>query len=264
MPDPGEFPGTRRPVVPLVRARHSLVGEVVTGGLPAQTAVVGTLDELAEPAVRLGGVDAVLVDWRALQVVDLPAGKERTEHVPVPSLAVGAQDERSLARADQDPDTGHLSPPSNLQASFRVAGIRDRGTCASTLHLLRRQPARELIGGLQKFDVTTCAHRLFFAWSLPARLPLCPLSPPGGPEHYANRGRTGGTLLTMPEEGRPGEGRQMIPMLMIHSAERSRTMDEHRRADDMTSEFAAALAQLRDVLLALTGSHPPRRGPPGE
>jgi hypothetical protein len=40
----------------------------------------------------------------------------------------------------------------------------------------------------------------------------------------------------------------MIPMLMIHSAERSRTMDEHRRADDMTSEFAAALAQLRGVL----------------
>ena len=88
-----------------------------------------------------------------------------------------------------------------------------------------------------------------FSRSLPARLPLCLLSSPGRPDNYANRGRTEqAPLLTMPEEGRPGEGRQMIPMLMIHSAERSRTMDEHRRADDMTSEFAAALAQLRGVL----------------
>ena len=61
MPDPGEFPRMRRAVVPLVRPRGAVVAELVADRCPAAAAVVGTLDDLAEPAAALRGVQPVWI-----------------------------------------------------------------------------------------------------------------------------------------------------------------------------------------------------------
>src|SRR5262249_24196269 len=57
MPDALDLPGARRAVVPLVRAGHAGVGEVVADGLPVLSAVVGALNLLAEPACALTCVE---------------------------------------------------------------------------------------------------------------------------------------------------------------------------------------------------------------
>src|SRR5579862_5149939 len=94
MPDPLELPGVGRSVVPPVCARLALVDELVafspgkavvrlqlvrraTGRGPGLAAVVRSLDDLSEPRVGLAGKDAIRVDGRALQVVDLPSTEER-------------------------------------------------------------------------------------------------------------------------------------------------------------------------------------------
>ena len=50
MPDALELPGMRRAVVPLVRAGHAVVDELVADRLPGLAAVVRALDQLPEPA----------------------------------------------------------------------------------------------------------------------------------------------------------------------------------------------------------------------
>src|SRR5581483_149777 len=67
MPDPLEFPGMRRAVVPLVGSGDAFVGELIVDGSPGLAAVVGPLDLLAEPAAGLRGVDAIGVDRRTFQ-----------------------------------------------------------------------------------------------------------------------------------------------------------------------------------------------------
>jgi len=101
VPDALELPGVWGAVVPLVRAGDSVVGELVAHGLPCLAAVVGALDDLTEPAVGLRGVDAVGVCGRALEVVHLPACEVRAVDLPIFTLAVGGDDECSLARAYQ-------------------------------------------------------------------------------------------------------------------------------------------------------------------
>ena len=61
MPHPGELPRVRRAVVPLMRARLTVVAEVVADRLPARAAVVRALDQLAEPAAALRRVQPVRV-----------------------------------------------------------------------------------------------------------------------------------------------------------------------------------------------------------
>ena len=85
----------------------AVVGELVADRLPGLAAVVGALDQLPEPAAGLRGVDAVGIGGRALEVVDLPAGKVRAADVPLLALAVGGQDEGALARADQNSNRTH-------------------------------------------------------------------------------------------------------------------------------------------------------------
>src|SRR5204863_5897184 len=80
------------------------------GLLPGLAAVAGALDDLAEPAAGLRGVDAVGIDGRALEVVDLPAGKVRAADLPLLALAVGVEDEGALARADEYAYAAHDSP----------------------------------------------------------------------------------------------------------------------------------------------------------
>ena len=111
VPDALELPGVRRPVVPLMRARNAVVGEVVPRRLPGFAAVVRALDNLAEPARRLRGVETVRIGRRSLEVIDLPASEVGTGDVPLLSLAVRRQDERTLARADEYPYPAHLQNP---------------------------------------------------------------------------------------------------------------------------------------------------------
>ena len=76
MPDALELPRVRRAVVPLMRARHAVVLELVADRLPRLAAVVGALDHLAEPAAALRRVDAIRVRRRPLEVIHLPAAED--------------------------------------------------------------------------------------------------------------------------------------------------------------------------------------------
>src|SRR4051794_11943301 len=98
-------------VVPLVRARHAFVRELVLDRRPALAAVVGTLNELAEPAAALRCKKPVRLRWRSFDVVDLPAGEERPAHIPLLSLAVGRENERTLPCPDEHSDSTHLLDP---------------------------------------------------------------------------------------------------------------------------------------------------------
>ena len=108
VPDALELPRVRRAVVPLMRARNAVVGELVPRRLPGLAAVVRALDDLAEPPRRLRRVETVRIDRRSLEVIDLPATEVGTGDVPLLALAVGRQDERALARADEYPYAAHL------------------------------------------------------------------------------------------------------------------------------------------------------------
>jgi hypothetical protein len=107
VPDPLELPRMRRTVVPLVGTGNTVVDELVADGFPCLAAVVRALDELTKPAGGLRDVDAVRVRRRSLEVIDLPAAKMRTADIPFLTCAVGCQDERALARADEYSNSAH-------------------------------------------------------------------------------------------------------------------------------------------------------------
>src|SRR5262245_59328754 len=116
----------RRTVVPLMRSGNAVVDELVVHRLPRLAAVVRSLDELPEPAAGLRRVEPVRIGCRSLEVIDLPASKERTTHVPFLTLAVRRQDKRALARAYEHPYAAH--PPTLL----RVYCIVDPASSKST------------------------------------------------------------------------------------------------------------------------------------
>ena len=62
----------------------------------------------------------IRIDRRSLEVIDLPAGEVRAADVPLLALAVGRQDERALARADQYSYSAHRS----LLSSRSLLGFR--------------------------------------------------------------------------------------------------------------------------------------------
>src|SRR5689334_1862256 len=112
VPDALKLPGMLRAVVKLMRGerRASFGGSVVDefvafafrhaaragDGLawrrarldPSFAAVIGALNNLAEPSAGLRGVNAVRIFGRALHVVTLPAGKMGAANVPFFTLAV--------------------------------------------------------------------------------------------------------------------------------------------------------------------------------
>ena len=88
VPDALELPGVLRAVVPLVRARDAVVGELVAHRRPGLAAVIRALDHLPEPAAGLRGIKPVWVSRRAFEVVDLPARKMRPADYPTLSLCV--------------------------------------------------------------------------------------------------------------------------------------------------------------------------------
>src|SRR5689334_3504124 len=97
----------RAAVIPGVRTRHAVVGELVADGRPRLPAVVGARQHLAEPAVALRHVDAIRIRGRSLHMVDLPAREMRTGDLPLLALAVGGENERALLRPDEDSDPAH-------------------------------------------------------------------------------------------------------------------------------------------------------------
>src|SRR5690242_2513906 len=136
MPDALELPGMLRAVVKLMGGERSagFCGSVVNkfvalafghaararsgftrrrAGLdPGFAAVIGALNNLAEPAAGLRGVDAVGILGRSFHVVNLPAGEMRAVHVPLFPLAVRGQNECALACANQDSYSAHsVLPP---------------------------------------------------------------------------------------------------------------------------------------------------------
>src|SRR5579862_946785 len=107
MPDAREFPRMRRAVVPLMSAGNCGVVEFVTDRLPCFATVIRSLDQLAEPAGGLRRVDSIGVYGRAFEVIHFPAGKVRTGDVPLFALAIRRQNERALARSNENSHSAH-------------------------------------------------------------------------------------------------------------------------------------------------------------
>ena len=126
-----ELPRVRLAIVELMcghrlaRGLGGVIHELIAGGLrkgvrpwldvasrrlPGLSAVLGTLDDLAEPTACLRRVDAVRVDGRTFEVVDFPAGEQRTVDLPFVALAIRRKDERSLTRAYQNSYLAHEYP----------------------------------------------------------------------------------------------------------------------------------------------------------
>ncbi|MEZ4571759.1 MAG: hypothetical protein R2849_15780 [Thermomicrobiales bacterium] len=60
MPDASKFPGMLGAVIPLVSTGIALILKLVADRFPGLAAVVGSLDDLAEPAAGLRRIDPVL------------------------------------------------------------------------------------------------------------------------------------------------------------------------------------------------------------
>ena len=122
-----ELPRMLRAVVPFVRAGVAFVHEFVAlglraavgaaqflwsaaGRLPGLAAVVGALDDLAEPAAGLRRVNAIRVHRRAFEMVDFPAREMRSGHVPLFAFAVRGENESSFFCANQHTYFAHKSP----------------------------------------------------------------------------------------------------------------------------------------------------------
>src|SRR6185503_5199045 len=96
MPDTRELPGVRRAVVPEVRAGGAIVREAVAHLLPGPAAIVGSLDQLAEPARARRGPETVHVGGRSFEVVDLPPSEQRPLDVPALAPRICREHERAF------------------------------------------------------------------------------------------------------------------------------------------------------------------------
>src|ERR671931_176075 len=152
VPHARKLPRMLRAVVPLVRARNPVVGELVADGLPGLAAVLRPLDDLAVPAGGLRGVQPVRIGRRAVQVVDLPTREQRAFDLPIVARSVRRQDERALTGAHEEPHSAHrflllvrerpFSSMTNRRSGFRpklgllpeakLIGVDSRSCCAAT------------------------------------------------------------------------------------------------------------------------------------
>src|SRR5260370_10028518 len=121
MPDALELPGVLRAVVPLVRGEGlstffggSVVDEFVALAFwralrrsllfpgrrarlrPGFAAVIGALDDLAEPSAGLRSVNPIGIRRRSLQVIHLPAREMRTPDLPLFPLTIRTHQNTSL------------------------------------------------------------------------------------------------------------------------------------------------------------------------
>src|SRR5262245_25416023 len=97
MPDSFELPRMLRAIVPLVGPRNALVDELVPDSFPRVSPVIGTLDHLPEPSARLRCIEPILINRRAFKMIDFPTCEVRSTDLPLLTLAVGGQNEGTLA-----------------------------------------------------------------------------------------------------------------------------------------------------------------------
>src|SRR5882762_10178812 len=117
MPDTFEFPRMLGAVVPLMSARCALVGKFIADRFPRRPAIVRSLHLLPKPAARLRSVETVWIQWRTFDVIDFPARKMRTAHLPILTFAVGGQDEGAFFCADQESYCAHEFIPNARTAA---------------------------------------------------------------------------------------------------------------------------------------------------
>ncbi len=82
LPDSLELPGALGAVVELVCGRSAFVDEFVANWRPGAAAVIGALDHLPKPAAGLRSIEPIRIDWRSLDVIDLPTGEMRPADIP--------------------------------------------------------------------------------------------------------------------------------------------------------------------------------------
>src|SRR5579862_6010502 len=90
-----------------MRSWYAVVNEPIVDRSPGTATVIGSLDDLAEPARGLRCVEAIGIGGRGLDVVDLPAAEVRTLDLPITTLAIRFQNERTLARSDKKTNGTH-------------------------------------------------------------------------------------------------------------------------------------------------------------
>src|SRR5258708_19766751 len=56
--------------------------------MPCFAAIIGALNDLPEPAARLGCINTIWISGGSFQVIHLPARKMRAAHIPLFALAV--------------------------------------------------------------------------------------------------------------------------------------------------------------------------------
>src|SRR5882757_6563307 len=114
MPNALKLPRMLRAVVPLVRARHTVIDKLValafrravgtfqilraaSGRVPFFSAVIRALNDLAEPRAGLRCINSARIDWRTFYVINLPSRKMRTADFPSLAGAIRCQDERPFS-----------------------------------------------------------------------------------------------------------------------------------------------------------------------
>src|SRR4030095_701100 len=114
MPNTLELPGMLSAVIPLMRARDTIVNKFVAlaflhavgtfqflraapGRVPLFSAVIRALNDLAEPPAGLRGINSIRIDRRTFYVINFPARKMRTADFPSFARAIRCQDERAFS-----------------------------------------------------------------------------------------------------------------------------------------------------------------------
>src|ERR1044071_655588 len=121
MPNTLELPRMLGAVIPLMRARDTIVNKLIaltfghairafqffraaSGRVPRFSAIIRALNDLAKPPASLRCVNTVRIDWRTLYVINFPTRKMRPADLPSFARTVRCQDERTFSCADQDSD----------------------------------------------------------------------------------------------------------------------------------------------------------------
>src|SRR5690242_1329817 len=103
MPDAFELPRMLRAVVPKVSSDFAFVNKLIAlaarhafrpfqilraaaGCVPGLAAIIGTLNDLAEPAARLRSVNAIRVRGRSFEMINFPAREMRAADFPTLAL----------------------------------------------------------------------------------------------------------------------------------------------------------------------------------
>src|SRR5450631_81047 len=128
MPDAFELPWMLGAVVPLMRGERlaGFTGGIVSEAVafdgrplrccvfrldarlkPGLASVFGCLQNLAEPAACLRGVNPIRIHRLTLHVINLPAREVRAGNLPVFPFSVRGKNECAFARSNQDTNVAH-------------------------------------------------------------------------------------------------------------------------------------------------------------